>query len=203
MLFLFQNIELYWNFNTFFPYLQASSEELEIEDGIAHNPNIITMVEAEDDMTRCIYIDSVDSGRSSDTGTHQSWTSSTSSTKSSSGNSKNSNSESSKNRSSSSNNNNSSGNASSSSSSSHGDPHNKVQIVNHNFCDYLGSVKRNGPMGCTVPKGSSAQQADKNNPGSAVAKAAAQQPNYASIQSSSCQNKVRVYVPYSTLIGKP
>ena len=156
-------------------------------------------------MTRCIYIDSVDSGRSSDTGTHQSWTSSTSSTKSSSGNSKNSNSESSKNRSSSSNNNNnnnSSGTASSSSSSSHGDPHNKVQIVNHNFCDYLGSVKRNGPMGCTVPKGSSAHQADKNNPGSAVAKAAAQQPNYASIQSSSCQNKVRVYVPYSTLIGK-
>ena len=162
------------------------------------------MVEAEDDMTRCIYIDSVDSGRSSDTGTHQSWTSSTSSTKSSSGNSKNSNSESSKNRSSSSNNNNnSSGTASSSSSSSHKDPHNKVQIVNHNFCDYLGSVKRNGPLGCTVPTGSSAQQADKNNPGSAVAKEAAQQPNYASIQSSSCQNKVRVYVPYSTLIGKP
>ena len=152
------------------------------------------MVEAEDDMTRCIYIDSVDSGRSSDTGTHQSWTSSTSSNKSSNGNSKNS--ESSNNRSSNNKNN-------TSSSSSPGDPYNKVQIVNHNFCDYLGSVKRNGPMGCTVPKGSSAQQADKNNPGSAVAKAAAQQPNYASIQSSSCQNKVRVYVPYSTLIGKP
>ena len=145
-------------------------------------------------MTRCIYIDSVDSGRSSDTGTHQSWTSSTSSNKSSNGNSKNS--ESSNNRSSSNNKNNTS------SSSSPGDPHNKVQIVNHNFCDYLGSVKRNGPMGCTVPTGSSAQQADKNNPGSAEAKAAAQQPNYASIQSSSCQNKVRVYVPYSTLIGK-
>ena len=60
-------------------------EELEEEDDDANNPNI-TMVEADsDDMTRCIYIDSVDSGRSSDTGTHQSWTSSTSSTKSSSG----------------------------------------------------------------------------------------------------------------------
>ena len=145
-------------------------------------------------MTRCIYIDSVDSGRSSDTGTHQSWTSSTSSNKSSNGNSKNS--ESSNNRSSSNNKNNTS------SSSSPGDPHNKVQIVNHNFCDYLGSVKRNGPKGSTVPMGSSAAQADKNNPAGSAAKAAAQQPNYASIQSSSCQNKVRVYVPYSTLIGK-
>ena len=51
---------------------------------------------------------------------------------------------------------------------------NKVQIVNHNFCDYLGSVKRS-------PTNSSS--------------------GYASIQSSSCQNKVRVYVPYSTLIA--
>ena len=48
-----------------------------------------------------------------------------------------------------------------------------MQIVNHNFCDYLGSVKRS-------PTNSS---------------------GYASIQSSSCQNKVRVYVPYSTLIA--
>ena len=156
------------------------------------------MVETEEDMTRCIYIDSVDSGRSSDTGTHQSWTSSTSSNKSSNGKDSKNNSESS-NRSSNNNNN------SVSSSSSPGDPHNKVQIVNHNFCDYLGSVKRNGPTGKTVPTGSSAQAADKNNTGStaaAKATAAAQQPNYASIQSSSCQNKVRVYVPYSTLIGK-
>ena len=155
------------------------------------------MVETEEDMTRCIYIDSVDSGRSSDTGTHQSWTSSTSSNKSSNG--KDSKNSESSNRSSNNNNN------SVSSSSSPGDPHNKVQIVNHNFCDYLGSVKRNGPTGKTVPTGSSAQAADKNNTGStaaAKATAAAQQPNYASIQSSSCQNKVRVYVPYSTLIGK-
>ena len=49
-----------------------------------------------------------------------------------------------------------------------------MQIVNHNFCDYLGSVKRS-------PTSNSS--------------------GYASIQSSSCQNKVRVYVPYSTLIA--
>ena len=98
----------------------------------------------------CIYIDSVDSGRSSDTGTHQSWSSSSgSSTKSRSEKGKKSAAE---------------------------KIQKEVQIVPHNFCDYLGSIKRRISPTSTASS------------------------SYASM--SSCQkNKVRVYVPYSTLIA--
>ena len=106
-----------------------------------------------DSNSRCIYIDSVDSGRSSDTGTHQSWSSSSgSSTKSRSGQDKKHQKSSAVNSS------------------------NPVQIVPHNFCDYLGSIKRRISPTSTASS------------------------SYASM--SSCQkNKVRVYVPYSTLIA--
>ena len=79
--------------------------------------------------SRCIYIDSVDSGRSSDTGTHQSWTSSSgSSTKSSTKSASDSG---------------ASAGASSGAGTSGGPANpNNVQIVPHTFCDYLGSIKR-------------------------------------------------------------
>ena len=82
--------------------------------------------------SRCIYIDSVDSGRSSDTGTHQSWTSSSgsstkSSTKSASDSAKAA----------------ATGAASSAPAAAGGiNNPNNVQIVPHTFCDYLGSIKR-------------------------------------------------------------
>ena len=122
---------------------------LTLQDDESH-PNTDDNDEVVDSSSpRCIYIDSVDSGRSSDTGTHQSWTSSSgSSTKSCNGNAKNS----------------------SKSKNSN------VQIVPHNFCDYLGSIKRRISPTSTASS------------------------SYASM--SSCQkNKVRVYVPYSTLIA--
>ena len=83
--------------------------------------------------SRCIYIDSVDSGRSSDTGTHQSWTSSSgsstkSSTKSASDSAKAAA---------------ATGAASSAAAAAGGiNNPNNVQIVPHTFCDYLGSIKR-------------------------------------------------------------
>ena len=86
---------------------------------------------------RCIYIDSVDSGRSSDTGTHQSWTSSTgSSTKSSTKSASDSGVAG------------ASGapgaiaGATSVTSPGGNNNPNNVQIVPHTFCDYLGSIKR-------------------------------------------------------------
>ncbi len=79
-----------------------------------------------------IYIDSVDSGRSSDSGTHQSWGTTSSSTSSAS----------------------SGGPASpttaTSSTKSNGSG---VQIVPHNFCDYLGSIKRPPPAQTTGSEG--------------------------------------------------
>ncbi len=129
--------------------LQIDSDDL--DDGDSEEANApITNIEGDIGTppgmsgSRCIYIDSVDSGRSSDTGTHQSWSSSSgSSTKSSKSSSK---------------------------------FKSNVQIVPHTFCDYLGSIKRRISPTSTASS------------------------SYASM--SSCQkNKVRVYVPYSTLIA--
>lgn len=113
----------------------TSSDDNDVVDSPNSSPN-------------CIYIDSVDSGRSSDTGTHQSWSSSSGSSTKSRGEKKKSAEKSPK----------------------------EVQIVPHNFCDYLGSIKRRISPTSTASS------------------------SYASM--SSCQkNKVRVYVPYSTLIA--
>ena len=113
----------------------TSSDDNDVVDSPNSSPN-------------CIYIDSVDSGRSSDTGTHQSWSSSSGSSTKSRGEKKKSAEKSPK----------------------------EVQIVPHNFCDYLGSIKRRISPTSTASS------------------------SYASM--SPCQkNKVRVYVPYSTLIA--
>ena len=86
---------------------------------------------------RCIYIDSVDSGRSSDTGTHQSWTSSTgSSTKSSTKSASDSGVAGASGAPGA-----IAGAASVTSPGGNNNPNN-VQIVPHTFCDYLGSIKR-------------------------------------------------------------
>jgi hypothetical protein len=130
-------------------------------------------------LSKCIYIDSVDSGRSSDTGTHQSWTSSSSSTKSSTKSHE--------------------VNDVPEISSNHAGG-SVVQIVPHTFCDYLGTIKKQQ------------QQHHDSLPTSTVSS-----DGYASM-THSCQrrrrlmnklviekadssNKVRVYVPYSTLIA--
>ena len=86
---------------------------------------------------RCIYIDSVDSGRSSDTGTHQSWTSSTgSSTKSSTKSASDSGVAGASGAPGA-----IAGAASVTGPGGNNNPNN-VQIVPHTFCDYLGSIKR-------------------------------------------------------------